>query len=192
MSAEFVDINLLPRPARVPMGGAAWQRRLLPGLVALLLAVLFLGGALLIKGRNDRLIAAQQADVLRTQQEVATLAGVLAEVEVAKQQVETLARQSEQLEADAHAVARNNRAFSPLLQTLTESLLPRMRLTALVEEQPGRFRVQGEAGSTALVSEYVNALRGRPGIGRVTPQSVEQLSGTALPGTVRWILIVEP
>ena len=144
-----------------------------------------------IKVRNDRLLAAQQAELAQAQQGVSELTTVLAEVQVAQQQVETLARQTEQLESDAETVARSNRAFSPLLRTLTEALLPRMRLTGLVEEAPGRFRVQGEAGSSALVAQYVNVLRDRPGVGRVTPQSVEQLSSEGA-RTVRWVLLVEP
>jgi hypothetical protein len=56
---------------------------------------------------------------------------------------------------------------------------------------PNRYIVRGEAGSSALVIDYANALQQREEVRVVTPQSIENAGGDALPGAVRWTLVVE-
>ncbi|MGH2543056.1 MAG: hypothetical protein ACRDIB_09675, partial [Ardenticatenaceae bacterium] len=108
MRSDFIDINLLPRPLRPPLGGAVWRRVMLPGLVMLLLALVLLLGASFLKARNDRTLAEQRAQLVTVQERVRGLSVLLAEVELLQQQVATLATEAEQLEADAERVEREN------------------------------------------------------------------------------------
>lgn len=191
MNAPFIDINLLPRPVRPALGGPTWLRLLVPGLVLLALATLMVLGASLLKVRNDRLIAQQQAEMVALRQAVRDFSVVAAEVEILQQQVTTLATQAQQLEGDAERVNQGNPALAPFLRAITESLPPRMKITGIVARSPTRFLVQGEAGSDSLVVAYVQALERRPEIRSVAPQSVEQVGGNAPPSAVRWTLEVE-
>jgi hypothetical protein len=190
---DFVDINLLPRPVRprtIQMD-TRWRLPMIVGLGLMTIALLLLMAAFLQKIRNDRLLNAQRLDVEIAQEDMATVAGVQAEVDMLQEQLSTLAQQVDQLEGDAERVERENPSLAPFLRTLTGTLLPRMTITGIVEGADGRFIVQGEAGASALVTDYVNALNEHPDIGSVTPRSVEQLGGDAPPGAVRWTLEVE-
>ncbi|MBA3532190.1 MAG: hypothetical protein H0T73_09750, partial [Ardenticatenales bacterium] len=125
------------------------------------------------------------------QQNSQSVSSLLTEVERLQQQITTVATQSQQLQADAERVERDNPSLAPFLITLTTTLPPRMRITGIVANGPNRFLVKGEAGSDALVIEYANALKLKPGIRAVTPSSVQQLPGTDTPGAVTWTLEVE-
>lgn len=192
---EFVDINLLPRPVR-PRGQTVlldtrWRRPLLVGLGLLLVAVLLLMGAYLQWIRNDTMLVRQQAQLQLLGQQVTDLSVVEAEAAVLQEQLATLATQVDQLEGDAERVERDNPPLASFLRALAGALLPRMTVTGIVERDVGRFVVQGEAGSNALVTEYANALAQRPEIRSATPRSIQEVGGDAPPGTVRWTLEVE-
>lgn len=191
MHSDFIDINLLPHPVRPALGGPAWRRLMVPGLLALMLAMFLVLGASIVKVRNDRALSEQEAQLARMSGEVRSLSVVLAEVEVLQQQITTLATQAEQLKADAERVNQQNPALAPFLRALHDSLLPRMSITTVVLEERNRYVIQGEAGSNALVVEYANALRRRSDIRQVTPRSIERLGSDAPPGAVRWTLEVE-
>lgn len=191
MNNDFVDINLLPRPVRPLLAGREWRRVMLPGLALLTIALAVLLGSWLIAARNQRALAAQQAQVEELRRQVVLFTDLMAEVEGLQQQVATLATQAEQLEADAESVRAQNPPFAPFLIALTAPLLPRMELTGMVAGDGNRFLVQGEAGSSALVIEYAALLEQRPEVRKVTPQSIERLGGSAPPGTVRWTLEVQ-
>jgi hypothetical protein len=191
MSTDFVDINLLPRPVRPALGGPAWRRLMLPGVGLTIFALLLLLGATLIKTRNDQELRQQRAELQVLSQDVQALAIVAAEADVLQEQVTTLAIQAQQLEAEAERVRRENPALTPFLRALVETLLPRMTLTGVVPGGPNRYIVRGEAGSSALVVDYANALQQREEVRAVTPQSIENLGSTDVPGAVRWTLVVE-
>jgi Tfp pilus assembly protein PilN len=190
MRADFIDINLLPRPVRATLAGTPWRRLMLPGLMMLVLALLLVLGASLLKVRNDRALAEQRAQLLSAQQGVNDFSTLLTEVKLLQEQVTTLATQAEQLEADAERVERENPSLAPFLRALTETLLPRMTITGIVTEMPDRYIVSGEAGSNALVIEYVNALKRNPQVREVLPRTIERLGDDAPPGAVRWVLEV--
>lgn len=191
MNANFIDINLLPRPVRPAIGGAAWQRLMVPGLVLLAIATFFVLGATFLKVRNDRMLAQQRIEVQRVGQGVRDFSTIIAQVEILQQQVTTLATQAAQLEADAERVSQANPPLAPFLAALTESLLPRMKITGVVAQGENRFLVRGEAGTDSLVVAYVQALQRRPEVRSVTPRAIEQLGGDAPPSAVRWTLLVE-
>ena len=190
---DFVDINLLPRPVRprTIQVDTRWRLPMIIGLGLMTIALLLLMAAFLQKIRNDRLLVHQQEEVGLIEPQVAAYAITQAEVDVLQEQLSTLAKQVDQLEGDAERVERENPSLAPFLRALTGTLLPRMTITGIVEGADGRFVVQGEAGSNALVTDYVNALNEHPDIGSVTPRSVEQVGGDAPPGAVRWTLEVE-
>lgn len=190
---DFVDINLLPRPVRprAVQVDTRWRLPMIVGLGLMTIALLLLMAAFLQKIRNDRLLVHQHEEVELVRPAVEAYAITQAEVDVLQEQLSTLAQQVDQLEGDAERVERDNPSLSPFLRALTGTLLPRMTITGIVEDADGRFIVQGEAGSNALVTDYVNALNEHPDIGAVTPRSVEQLGGDAPPGAVRWTLEVE-
>ena len=190
---DFVDINLLPRPVRPRkvLVDTRWRWPMIVGLGLMTVALLLLMAAFLQKIRNDRLLNVQRVDLLLAESEMAEFSVTQAEVEVLQEQLSTLAKQVDQLEGDAERVERENPSLAPFLRALIGTLLPRMTITGIVEGADGRFIVQGEAGSNALVTDYVNALNEHPDIGSVTPRSVEQLGGDAPPGAVRWTLEVE-
>lgn len=191
MKSEFVDINLLPRAMRPALGGPTWRRLMVPGMMLIIASLALMLGAAVVKVRNDRALAEQRAQLVTMQQGVRDFSTVSAEVELLQEQVTTLATQSERLKADAERVNRQNPPLAPFLAALTDSLLPRMKITSLVAESPSRYIVRGEAGSSVLVIDYANLLKERPEIRAVTPRSVDQLGGEAPPGTVRWTLEVE-
>jgi hypothetical protein len=150
---------------------------MLPGVGLTIFALLLLLGATLIKTRNDQDLRQQRAELQVLSQDVQALAIV--------------AIQAQQLEAEAERVRRENPALAPFLRALVETLLPRMTLTGVVPGGPNRYVVRGEAGSSALVIDYANALQQRAEVRLVTPQAIENAGGDALPGTVRWTLVVE-
>lgn len=191
MNADFIDINLLPRPVRPAMGGPTWVRLMVPGILMVVLALLLTVGAAYLKLRNDRILAEQRVELQRTSEEVRDFATLMAEVQVLQQQVTTLATQAQLLEGDAERVGQENPALAPFLSAITESLLPRMKITGLVAQGDNRFILRGEAGSDSLVVSYAQALQQRPEIRSVTPRSVEQIGGNAPPSAVRWTLEIE-
>ncbi len=191
MSSDFIDINLLPRPVRPALGGPAWRRLMLPGLLLMVGAVALILVATLIKVRNDRALAEQRVQLVTMQQAVQDFSTTMAEVDLLQEQVATLATQAEQLKANAERVERENPSLAPFLAALTETLLPRMSILSIVATSPTQYVVRGEAGSNALVIDYANALKKRPEIRGVTPSSIDQLGGDAPPGSVRWTLEVE-
>lgn len=191
MNADFIDINLLPRPVRPAMGGPIWVRLMVPGILMVALAIFLLLGAAYLKLRNDRILAEQRVALQRTSEEVRDFATLMAEVQVLQQQVTTLATQAQLLEGDAERVGQENPALAPFLSAITESLLPRMKITGLVAQGDNRFILRGEAGSDSLVVSYAQALQKRPEIRSVTPRSVEQIGGNAPPSAVRWTLEIE-
>ncbi|HEX8684429.1 MAG TPA: hypothetical protein VF707_19085 [Ardenticatenaceae bacterium] len=190
---DFVDINLLPRPVRprTIQVDTRWRLPMIVGLGLMTIALLLLMAAFLQKIRNDRLLVRQEDELQDLGTPVAAYAITQAEVEALQEQLSTLARQVDQLEGDAERVERENPSLAPFLRALTGTLLPRMTITGIVEDADGHFIVQGQAGASALVTDYVNALNEHPDIGAVTPRSVEQLGGDAPPGAVRWTLEVE-
>ena len=190
MNSDFIDINLLrpPQAARVP---AARRPGVALGLALLGLAFLLLLVAGLIKTRNDRELARQAAQLQAMQQGVRQFSVVMTEVEQLQNQITTLAQQAEQLEADAEQIDLQNPALAPFLGALTGALLPRMEITGIVMLEADRFLVQGEAGSDALVVEYISALRQQPAIREVAPRTVTRAGGDAAPGAVRWTIEVE-
>lgn len=190
MNSQFVDINLLPRPVRAAVGGAAWARLMVPGLILLFLATLLVLVATLLKVRNDRLLAEQRIRLEQTREDIRDLNAVQTEQELLEQQVTDLATQAQQLEGDAERIATNNPPLAPFLQALYSALLPRMEITSIEAEPNNTFIVEGEAGSDALVVAYIQALSDEPGISTVTPLEIEELSDTAAPGAVRWTLQV--
>lgn len=113
MSANFIDINLLPRPVRPALGGATWQRFMVPGLALLALATFIVLGSTFLKVRNDRLLAQQRIEMETVRRGVTDFSAILAQVEILQQQVTTLATQAAQLEADAQRVNQANPALAP-------------------------------------------------------------------------------
>ncbi|MBA2389998.1 MAG: hypothetical protein H0V67_07035 [Geodermatophilaceae bacterium] len=193
MNTDFIDINLLPHTVRPTIGGPAWRRLMLPGLGLLFLSLMLLFGAWRITARNEQALAEQRAALEALGENVQEFSAVSAEVDVLQQQITTLASQTRQLQGDAERVGTENPALAPFLRALVEESLPRMSVTSIVPDGTNRYIVQGEAGSASLVIEYANALRQRGEIRAVTPRSVDDLDdgAGALPGAVRWTLVVE-
>lgn len=190
MNSQFVDINLLPRPIRPSIAGAAWARMMAPGILLLLISTILVLGSVTLKMRNDRLLAEQRQEMQQRREQVGDFSSLMGQVTLLQEQITTLVTQTEQLRGDAERVNAANPPFTPFLRAVNDTLLPRMKLTGIVSQPNDTFLVQGEAGSDALVVSYVQALKQRTEIRSVTPQLVEALGGTAAPGSVRFTLVV--
>ncbi len=190
MNTQFVDINLLPRPIRPAVGGAAWARMMAPGLLLLLLATVLVLVSVTFKVRNDRLLAEQRQEMQQRREEVGDFASLMSQVALLQEQITTLVTQTEQLKGDAERVNSANPPLTPFLQAVKDTLLPRMKLTGILSQPNDVFLVQGEAGSDTLVVSYIQALKQRAEIRAVTPQLIEARGGDAPPGSVRFTLVV--
>lgn len=190
-NTQFVDINLLPRRVRPAVAGAAWARLMVPGILLLVVATLLVLGSVTLKMRNDRIIEEQRTEMARRREDVRGFDALMSRVELLREQVTTLATQTEQLRRDAERVNSANPPLAPFLNAISSALLPRMKITGVNARPDGLFLVQGEAGSDALVVEYIQLLKQQPEIRSVTPQLIERLGGTAPPNAVRWTLAVQ-
>lgn len=189
-NTQFIDINLLPKRVRPAVGGAAWARLMAPGLLLLLVATVLVLFSVTLKIQNDRLLAEQRTEVQRRREDVRDFDTVINQVTLLREQITTLATQTEQLRSDAERVSSENPPLAPFLASVTSSLLPRMRVTGITSTADGIYLIQGEAGSDALVVEYIQTLKMQPEIRSVTPRLIERLGGNAPPNTVRWTLEV--
>jgi hypothetical protein len=190
-NTQFIDINLLPKRVRPAVGGAAWARLMAPGLLLLLVATVLVLFSVTLKMQNDRLLTEQRAEMERRREDVRDFDTVINQVTLLREQITTLATQTEQLRGDAERVNSENPPLAPFLSAVTSSLLPRMRVTGItLSEVEGVYLIQGEAGSDALVVEYIQTLKVQPEIRNVTPRLIERLGGNAPPNTVRWTLEV--
>jgi hypothetical protein len=190
-NSQFIDINLLPRRVRPIVKGSAWARMMAPGILLLAVATVLVLGSVTLKIQNDRILAEQRTEMQRRREDVRGFDALMSRVELLREQITTLATQAEQLRRDAERVNSANPPLAPFLNAITSSLLPRMKVTGINAQPDGVFLVQGEAGSVALVVEYIQILKQQPEISRVTPQLIERVGGNAPPNTVRWTLIVE-
>lgn len=190
-NTQFIDVNLLPKRVRPAVGGAAWARLMAPGLFLLLVATVLVLVSVTLKIQNDRLLAEQRTEMQRRRQEVLGFDSLMTRVTLLQEQITTLATQTEQLRRDAERVNSDNPPLAPFLNAVTSALLPRMRVTGINAQSDGNYLIQGEAGSDALVVEYIQTLKQQPEIRNVTPQLIERLGGTAPPNAVRWTLEVE-
>lgn len=190
-NTQFIDVNLLPKRVRPAVGGAAWARLMTPGLILLVVATLLVLVSVTLKIQNDRLLAEQRSEMARRRELVLGFDTLEARVRLLQEQITTLATQTEQLRRDAERVNSENPPFAPFLSAVTSALLPRMRVTGINAQSNGIYLVQGEAGSDALVVEYIQILKQQPEIRTVTPQLIERLGGNAPPNAVRWTLEVE-
>lgn len=190
-NTQFIDVNLLPKRVRPAVGGAAWARLMAPGLFLLLVATVLVLVSVTLKIQNDRLLAEQRAELDRRRQMVLGFDSMITRVELLREQITILATQTEQLRSDAERVNSANPPLAPFLSAVTSALLPRMKVTGINAQPNGVYLVQGEAGSDALVVEYIQILKQQPEIRTVTPQLIERLGGSAPPNAVRWTLEVE-
>lgn len=190
-NTQFIDVNLLPKRVRPAVGGAAWARLMAPGLFLLLVATVLVLVSVTLKIQNDRLLAEQRTEMQRRRQEVLGFDSLMSRVTLLREQITTLATQTEQLRRDAERVNSDNPPLAPFLNAVTSALLPRMRVTGINAQSDGLYLIQGEAGSDALVVEYIQTLKQQPEIRNVTPQLIERLGGNAPPNAVRWTLEVE-
>lgn len=195
MNSEFIDINLLPQPVKPASEGLARLRRMAPGLLLLVLAVMLVIAGSLLNEKNKSQLEEQESKLEITRQRILEFSAVMAEVEILQQQINTLATQAEQLEEDAKRISEQNASLAPIIRAITIALLPRMSLTGfVVEDMSDRVDVlvvQGEAGSQSLVLSYIAALKEQPEINSVHIRSIEQLKGDAPPSAVRWVLEVK-
>jgi hypothetical protein len=190
-NTQFIDVNLLPKRVRPAVGGAAWARLMAPGLFLLVVATVLVLVSVTLKIQNDRLLAEQRAEMQRRSQQVLGFDSLITRVDLLREQITTLATQTEQLRRDAERVNSANPPLAPFLSAVTSALLPRMKVTGINAQADGTYLIQGEAGSDALVVEYIQTLKQQPEIRTVTPQLIERLGGTAPPNAVRWTLAVE-
>jgi hypothetical protein len=190
-NTQFVDINLLPKRVRPAVGGAAWARLMAPGILLLVVSTVLVLVSVTLKIQNDRLLAEQRTEMQRRREEVRGFDTLINRVELLREQITILATQTEQLRRDAERVNSENPPLAPFLNAVTSALLPRMRVTGINAQPDGIYLVQGEAGSDALVVEYIQALQRQPEIQSVTPQLIERLGGNNPPNAVRWTLEVE-
>jgi hypothetical protein len=189
-NTHFIDINLLPRRVRPLVTGSAWARMMAPGILLLVVATVLVLASVTLKIQNDRILAEQRTEMQRRREDVRGFDTLISRVELLREQITTLATQTEQLRRDAERVNSANPPLAPFLDAVTSSLLPRMKVTGINARPDRVFLVQGEAGSDALVVEYIQVLKQQPEISSVTPQLIERLGGGAPPNAVRWTLIV--
>lgn len=190
-NTQFVDINLLPKRVRPTVGGAAWARLMAPGILLLVVSTVLVLFSVTLKIQNDRLLAEQRTEMQRRREEVRGFDALISRVDLLREQITILATQTEQLRRDAEQVNSANPPLAPFLNAVTSALLPRMKITGINAQPNGVYLIQGEAGSDALVVEYIQALKQQPEIRNVIPQLIERLGGNSPPNAVRWTLEVE-
>ena len=184
--ARYVDLNILPE---------RYQPRRLTFIMVVLI-VLAIGLAMGLVPAYS-LLRAEQARTLSAEARLAQAETDLAQVQVSRAALEEVEQQIDQARVEVDRLRAEYQALqgwqedrSSGITSVVFSLLPGVRLTAIVQKGPF-LTVQGEAGSQALVLDYARALQASGEFRNVRILSMVDTDPLGLAPDVRFSILAE-
>lgn len=181
------DINLRPSAGRA--WGETWKRteRLAWGLLLAGWMLLFL--LLLLNIQSTRALRAFEAQVVEARREAVAAEQRLAQREARLREIVEILRRLNHLESQV-ALRHQTPPFAQILESIRIALPPRVTVETIRTEGE-QIIVEGEAGSSSLVVEFVRALEEHGTATRVTVDQIEHRNSDASPFVVYYRLILE-